>query len=621
MSSIAYLGPQGTHSETVVRQILPQLKSLSTDTHHVKDKSSVKAKSQNLEMIGIPCSSIPDVFKKVVNGDVDAGLVPFENLLHGAVAETFDQLCLYRGKIIIRSSHVAEIRQALGVLPIDDKQEQDWSTRISELRSHPQALGQCAIYLDKMLPHAARISTTSTGSAAAEVSALKLSHVGVIGPIDILKQSGFQIVESDISDTSENKTRFVLIAKPDALENLDKFYKNGGGRAPEKSEPRVTSLMIDPGRDRKGLLIELLEIISNKHHLNLIIINSRPDLRGGFVFHFDLEGSIESLEVAQCLADLDEYCSKVTGSTAALTVFGSYNRTAFTEPLLSVVSIIGANGVMGRWFSELFKKVGIVVREYDVDSKISLKDTVVGSDAVIISVPMSAANTLVDELTPLLTPGQLVVENCSIKSCILPKLTELPSEIEVLGIHTMFSGAGFSGTGSLRAELDKKSGNLEASPSTEQKGNNSWAPLGQNVVVTKTASSRMKAQAFEDLLYKHGATISYSSIEKHDQAVAVIQSVIQLILIATGETLARTFPDTDTLNVFATPNSRSMLQAIRRVVNQPDTLIKDLQTLNPHAERARHILVEIMFGINAALDHNDTSKLISAIEQGKRLFL
>ncbi len=243
---------------------------------------------------------------------------------------------------------------------------------------------------------------------------------------------------------------------------------------------------------------------------------------------------------------------------------------------------------MGRWFERFLRSAGLDVSVFDLDSTIDLATFVRKVQVVVLSVPMSQVGSLVDSMASMLEPGQLVVENCSVKNSALPKLLGSTKEgVEVLGLHTMFGG---------------KVSELK----------------GENIIITPTAKSGSMSQAFEDLFYKYGAHVHTASLEEHDRMTAHTQSLIHLILLSLGEVLERSYGNERKIAAFSTPNSRDVLTSLRRVLSQSDELISDLQLLNREASVIRHKFLEVFFKLTFALEYEELAALRNAADLGRK---
>ncbi len=561
--AIAFFGPSGSNTELAL-------------VEHLQPSD------------GISCRSIAEVFHKVANGTTAAGFVPLENILQGPIAETLDLLLEYQGRVYIAESYVSEIIHAFGVLPTDISKE-NIKKSIKQVYSHEQPLRQCSNYLLKNFPEAELCPAASTSSAASLVKDKQLRHAGVIAAPSTLAALGFIVLDEDISDLLGNKTRFALLRRGD-ITSKDGQLKLISDRGPTLKDDQTytTSVVISPGRDRQGLLCEILEVISIKHRVNLSSIHSRPDAKGGFVFHLDLEGHLGDVQVNECLDALKHYCLHTTGQTAEIIVCGCYPRSKFYALPFRTIGIIGGAGSMGRWFRNFWESIGLEVLICDKNEGISLAELCARAEVVLLSVPMTQSPVIAKELYPLLKRNQLVVENCSIKGVILPELLDFsPSGVEVLGIHTMFGGE----AASLR---------------------------GENIIVTKTDRSGPKAQAFEDLLYKYGAIITYASVKEHDRQAAFQQSLVHFAALCLADIMKDSFENPASLEPFSTPNSRSLLQIIRRVLGQSNELLNDLQNLNQEYPELRRKFVDAATRFAQELEEGKNTSLEERVNKVRK---
>ena len=281
----AFLGPHGTYSDFALQQLAPKAKAIAKP-------------------------SLTDVFQAVATGEVGAGLVPIENKIQGPVTETLDLLFHYQGKIHIENSITCSINHCLGTIS-----ESIDLSKVSAVYSHQQALDQCSHFLSKSLPHASRHPFESTSKAAQFIAQNELETSAAVAAKSALLQAGLSVRAENVGNIADNQTRFVVI-RPGP-------YKKQQAEPLTKGEEFVTSIILQPGRDRQGLLFELLEIMSVKHQVNLLSIHSRPDLVGGFVFHIDLEGHLSEPRTQDCIESLNNYCQQQTANVAAVTICGS----------------------------------------------------------------------------------------------------------------------------------------------------------------------------------------------------------------------------------------------------------------------------------------------------------
>lgn len=187
--SIAHLGPPGTYAEQAA---LAYVNWVSQETGQ--------------EAILCPYPSIAQTLRAVAQDKVDLAVVPVENSIEGSVAITLDTLW---------QLDTLQIQLAL-VLPISHTllsyaQSLD---HIQTIYSHPQALGQCQVWLEQFLPDVQLIPTNSTTEVLQQ-----LEHDSTKGAIASLRASqlyNLPILASAINDYPDNCTRFWVIAQNSA---------------------------------------------------------------------------------------------------------------------------------------------------------------------------------------------------------------------------------------------------------------------------------------------------------------------------------------------------------------------------------------------------------------------
>lgn len=260
---IGHLGPPGTHGEEALRAALGDA-----------------AESANL----VPLDTNRDVVVAVENGEIEAGFVPIENSVEGAVTETLDALV-----------HEAPGVQIVGevVWPAHHCLIAPKGTSLADIKvvsSHPQALAQCSGWIAANLPGAAKLAQVSTAEAVRLAvkdgpgSAAIASRIAA----DIY---GGAVIAEDIEDAVGNKTRFVWLAK----EELTSPWAGN-----PVAEAGKTSLVFSGFNDTSpGGLVRILEEFSERD-VNMSKIESRPERTslGHYLFFVDLDGSIDDPAIA-----------------------------------------------------------------------------------------------------------------------------------------------------------------------------------------------------------------------------------------------------------------------------------------------------------------------------------
>ncbi len=244
-SRLTYLGPEGTF------------------THRAS--FAVEAARR------VPLRSIRGVFEAVARGDSDAGFVPGENVVEGAVDETLD--LLLAGPAVVSGEVVLAIQHCLV-----GRSER----KITRVYSHPQALAQCGTWLHAHLPEAERVECVSTGEAAA--LAVGDDQSAAIGPG---ARAGLEVLVRGLGREG-NRTRFFLISR--AL-------------APRTGQDRTLVAFGAP--HRPGALQACLAPFATLG-INLTRIESRPSRGEAWTYSFvvEIEGHPGDAPIAQALADL-----------------------------------------------------------------------------------------------------------------------------------------------------------------------------------------------------------------------------------------------------------------------------------------------------------------------------
>ncbi len=235
-----------------------------------------------------PQKTIADVFAEVTKNRADYGVVPVENSTEGVVTHTLDMFVDSDLKIVAQI--ILPIQQCLlGRGKLSD---------IRKVYSHPQALAQCRIWLQRCMAHAEIVETSST-TRAAELAASE-KYAAAIASSLAAERYNVPILEMNIQDNSINATRFLVL---------------GRQCSPPTGRDR-TSMMFSIA-DEVGALHRALAPI-RRYKLNMTRIESRPSKRKAWEYFFfiDCDGHIAQKPVASAVEHLRKHCNfvKVLGS-------------------------------------------------------------------------------------------------------------------------------------------------------------------------------------------------------------------------------------------------------------------------------------------------------------------
>ena len=247
----------------------------------------------------VPCPSMDAVFESVEQSRTARGVIPIENSLHGSVHQNYDLLRTHSlqilGELHLRIRHYLMAQPGT---PLHD---------VQRVLSHPQALGQCQVYLRSHLAHAETVPTYDTSGAARLVARGADSSSAAIAPQRAAEQYGLSILAERIESHTQNFTRFLALG-PKGTPPLES----------EENRTFKTSILFALRTNVPGALFKSLAVFALRD-LNLYKIESRPLIGspGKYLFYLDVGGHLDNPPVQRALAHLEEI-------TAELRVLGSY---------------------------------------------------------------------------------------------------------------------------------------------------------------------------------------------------------------------------------------------------------------------------------------------------------
>lgn len=221
------------------------------------------------------------VFSAIESGMCDYGVIPIENSTAGSVNQVYDLMYHHKFKII-RSARL-KIDHNLLALP---------GTKLSDIRevmSHPQAIRQCAKFLES-LPNVTITPCENTAKAAGIVSASGRTDLAAISSDYCAQLYELDTLSLSIQDRDNNYTRFICISK---------------------------NLEIYPGADKTSVMLtaphrpgSLYNILGKFYGLgvNLLKLESRPlpEKDFEFMFYFDVKSSVYTDEFRQLIGELEQ---------------------------------------------------------------------------------------------------------------------------------------------------------------------------------------------------------------------------------------------------------------------------------------------------------------------------
>ena len=232
------------------------------------------------------CANADEVFHATSAGAADFGVVPVENSSEGVVTRSLD-LFLTTPLIIVGETSLYVRHNLLRRI--------DSTEGIVAVCAHPQALAQCHAWLSHHLPHAERRPVASNAEGA-RLASLDPSLAGIASD-RAASEFGLHLVAPAIQDDAHNRTRFAVVAHPDAHPQ------------PKATGHDCTSLVASVP-NRPGAVHDML-VPLKRHGVSMTRFESRPARSGQWEYYFyvDLQGHPDQPEVAAALQELREVSS------------------------------------------------------------------------------------------------------------------------------------------------------------------------------------------------------------------------------------------------------------------------------------------------------------------------
>lgn len=233
-----------------------------------------------------------DAMEAVKDGRADYAVLPLENSTAGIVSDNYDLLLEYHHSIVgEKIIHINHLLLGCPGAEIED---------IETVASHPQALMQCARFLDEHREWK-QTSVLNTAVAVRDVKEKGDKTRAAIGSRQAADYYGMKVLQENICHGKANSTRFIILAKR-------KIYA--------KTADKV-SICFEVPHTSGSLYNTLSHFIYND--LNMNRIESRPIPEKPWEYHFfvDFEGNLNDPAVKNALRGIME-------ETTNFKILGSY---------------------------------------------------------------------------------------------------------------------------------------------------------------------------------------------------------------------------------------------------------------------------------------------------------
>lgn len=265
---IAYAGIEGAYANIAARKIFP-----------------------DGNMVSFP--SFSAAYEAVVSGDCEFAVLPIENSFAGEVGQVMD--LMFSGNLYV--SGVYSLKVSHNLLALKGTRRED----IKKVISHPQALSQCAKYIEENGYEV--IQSSNTAKAAKQVSELGDKTIAAIASSETAELYDLEVLDHDINESDWNATKFAVFSRVGdnsfANKNYDSF------------------MMMFTVKNEAGALADAISTIG-KHGVNMRVLRSRPlkGLAWQYYFYVEADAKLDNENGRKMMDDLKEHCEmlKILGS-------------------------------------------------------------------------------------------------------------------------------------------------------------------------------------------------------------------------------------------------------------------------------------------------------------------
>ena len=233
------------------------------------------------------------------------------------------------------------------------------------------------------------------------------------------------------------------------------------------------------------------------------------------------------------------------------------------------VTVTGRDSIVGAQVSE---EIGV---KYSSNNKKIVQD----SDIVIISVPISSTESVIEELAPFMKDESVMLDVTSVKEGPSKKMQECLSEgVEFIPTHPVFGPR-----------------------TTDLKG--------QIIVLTPIKKGKWYPRIYKFLEDK-GMRIIETTAEHHDDMMGIVQVLTHFSYISTASAIERLQVDLKDTQNYESPIYNLMIDTIARIVSQNPYLTYSIQHENKKGEKIRQALFDSMSELKDALSKEDEEEFV-----------
>jgi len=250
------------------------------------------------------------------------------------------------------------------------------------------------------------------------------------------------------------------------------------------------------------------------------------------------------------------------------------------------ITIVGGSGKMGRWMHGYFEGMGAKVDVIDVSAgePNDMKD----SDIVIISVPISSVEQVLNDADTFCKKDALIFDISSIKSPFAAKLTEMAGRRKVCSVHPMFGPSAISMN-------------------------------GRNVIVCGCGCEAAVSEASE-LFDNDGSNIIVTDIKRHDELMAYVLGFAHASSITFFTALSESGIPFRELKEASSTTFERCLAACSPVADEDASLYRAIQSMNVNSEDMWDVYENAVRKVRKA-SLSDDGEMFADLMQNGRIYL
>jgi prephenate dehydrogenase len=253
------------------------------------------------------------------------------------------------------------------------------------------------------------------------------------------------------------------------------------------------------------------------------------------------------------------------------------------------ITVIGAGGQMGQWFTKYFNGVGFEVTGHDSENKVTGKDIIVSeslvgsilkADYVVLCTPTRRTPEIIRLIAKEMKRGTYLIEISSEKSKVVSSLSKMPTKINPICIHPMF-GPGIK------------------------------ALKGQNIISVPIKDAK-KELTMAKTLFEGANFVTIDAVE-HDKKIAMILGLTHLMNLVFANIISKD-EKTQLTEKMSGTTFRVQKTLAEGIMTESPELIETIIT-NPEIRRVAEELWKDIGKMLTAVQESKTDEIIEYIKE------